>query len=366
FVAPAELAPRFVHPHLPIPSVPSTTSTSIAHSPLQPPTLIPPLPSKPRHLPSMSYSQNPYQQAPAQETGHGYGQANPYTQDQYEMQDYSNPYHQQPAQRATLSQQDFLNRVQSLRDDIKGLTNDVDYIGQLHQRTLGSTDGQAKDQLEHYVSQTQIRNTAIKDGIKGLERDYNETTGNLRATKNTQLQSLKTFFKSELDKYQSIERDYQQKYREQIARQYRIVNPDATEDEVHEAAQADWGNEGVFQTALRTNRTGHASSILGNVRARHNELQGIENTLAELAILYQELATLVEQQDNVIQSAENNAQSTAENIEKGNEQVKQANEHARRRRKLKWWCFLIVCLIILAVALGVGLGICLGPGGKCK
>lgn len=170
------------------------------------------------------------------------------------MQDYSNPYHAQPAQRATLSLQDYLGRVQSLRDDIKGLTNDIDYIGQLHQRTLSSTDGQAKDQLEKYVAQTSIRNTAIKDGIKGLERDYKETpgetTGDLRATKKTQLQSLQTFFKSELDKYQSIERNYQQKYREQIARQYRIVNPDATEDEVHEAAQADWSNEGVFQTAV--------------------------------------------------------------------------------------------------------------------
>ncbi|KND87063.1 Syntaxin-like protein psy1 [Tolypocladium ophioglossoides CBS 100239] len=335
----------------------------------------------------MSYSQNPYQQGPAQETGHGYGQANarrcdemwrmgkranrfpqanPYTQDQYEMQDYSNPYHQQPAQRATLSQADFLSRIQSLRDEIKGLTNDVDYIGQLHQRTLSSTDGQARQQLDHYVEQTQIRNTAIKDGIKGLERDYNETTGNLRVTKQTQLQSLKTFFKSELDKFQSIERDYQQKYREQISRQYRIVNPDATEDEVQEAAQADWGNEGVFQTALRTNRTGHANSVLGNVRARHSELQSIENTLSQLAELYNQLAEQVAVQEEVIENAEGNAQNTVENIEKGNEQVKQANEHARRRRKLKWWCFFIVCLIILAVALGVGLGICLGPGGKCK
>lgn len=163
------------------------------------------------------------------------------------MQDYNNQQQQQPS---ALTQQDFLNRVQNLRNDIKSLTNDIDYIGQLHQRTLSSTDGQAKNQLEQYVSQTQIRNTAIKDGIKGLERDLGRTTDSSRTTKNTQLQSLKTFFKSELDKYQSIERDYQHKYREQIARQYRIVNPDATDDEVQQAAEADWGNEGVFQTAV--------------------------------------------------------------------------------------------------------------------
>ncbi|CAM1500946.1 Fc.00g101080.m01.CDS01 [Cosmosporella sp. VM-42] len=315
----------------------------------------------------MSYdqhSQNPYQSAPAQEAGgyNSYGQGNPYAQDQpqgqnYEMQDYNNNQQQQPS--GSLSQSEFLGRVQKLRDEIKGLTSDIDYIGQLHQRTLSSTDGSANQQLEQYVSQTQIRNTAIKDGIKGLERDLAKTTDGSRNTKSTQLQSLKTFFKSELDKYQSIERDYQARYREQIARQYRIVNPDASEAEVQEASQADWGNEGVFQTALKTNRTGHASSILGNVRARHNELQRIEQTISEIAILYEELATMVEQQEPVIESAETNAINTVENIEKGNEQVKQANKHARNRRKLKWWCALVVLLIVLAIALGVGLGVAL-------
>ncbi|KAF4125685.1 syntaxin 1B/2/3 [Geosmithia morbida] len=275
------------------------------------------------------------------------------------MSDYTQQ--QQPPQQASsarvLTVSEFLDRVGSLRSDIKSLTTDVDYIGQLHQRSLSSTDGQARDELEQYVSQTQIRNTAIKDGIKGLEKDLARTTDVSRNTKNTQLQSLRTFFKSELDKYQSIERDYQNRYREQIARQYRIVNPEASEEEVNEAANVDWGNEGVFQAALRTNRTGHASSVLGNVRARHNELQRIEQTLSELAVLYQELAAIVEQQDPVVQAAETNAENTVENIEKGNQQVEQANKHAKHRRKLKWWCFLVVVLIILAIALGVGLGI---------
>jgi syntaxin 1B/2/3 len=314
------------------------------------------------------YNQNPYQQGPAQESSHGYSQTNPYAQDapahgnnQYEMQDYSQ---QTPATSSSLSQQEFLNRVQKLRDEIKGLTTDIDHIGVLHSRTLGSTDGSANHELEQYVSQTQIRNTAIKDGIKGLERDLAKTNDSSRTTKNTQLQSLRTFFKSELDKYQSVERDYQQRYRDQIARQYRIVNPDASEEEVQEAANADWGNEGVFQTALRTNRTGHASSVLGNVRARHSELQRIEQTLSELAILYQELATIVEQQEPVVQAAEQNAMNTNEHMIKGNEQVEVAKKHAQNRRKLKWWCALVVLLIIIAIAVGVGVGVSVANNNK--
>jgi syntaxin 1B/2/3 len=74
-------------------------------------------------------------------------------------------------------------------------------------------------------------------------------------------------------------------------------------------------------------------------------------------VLYQELATIVEQQDPVVESAEDNAVQTNMNIEKGNEEVNKAKEHAKRARKLKWWCFFIVVLIILAIALGVGLGV---------
>ncbi|KAL3953213.1 hypothetical protein ACCO45_013156 [Purpureocillium lilacinum] len=335
----------------------------------------------------MSYgqqSQNPYYQAPAPQQESGYQPANPYAQDQYEMQDYGNqdqygnqyghpyggtqsaqqPQQSQQSRRPVMSQSEFLDRVKSLRDDIRGLTSDIDTIGQLHQRTLSSTDPNSRQQLDRFVAETQSRNTVITDEIKRLERDVNSTEGPERNTKKPQFDSLKTFFKSELDKYHSIERDYEQKYREQIARQYRIVNPDATEQEVQEASQADWGNEGVFQTALRTNRTAHASSLLGNVRARHNELTQIENTLAQLSELYVRLAETVETQEAPIQTAEDNAQKTVENIEQGNEQVKRASDHARRARKLKWWCFFIVCLIILAVALGVGLGICL-TGNKC-
>lgn len=173
------------------------------------------------------------------------------------MQPYgqeSNQYAPQQAAPTTLSQQDFLQRVQYLRQEIQGLTSDIEGIAQLHQRSLASPDGSASYQLEQAVSSTQLRNTAVKDGIKALEKDLVKTQDGSRATKNAQLNSLKNTFKAELDKYQQIERDYQRRYRDQIARQYRIVKPDATEAEVQEATQLDWGDEGVFQTAVRSKR----------------------------------------------------------------------------------------------------------------
>ncbi|KAK2609243.1 hypothetical protein QQS21_002177 [Conoideocrella luteorostrata] len=311
----------------------------------------------------MSYEQqNRYYQGPAQEAGHGYNQ------DQYELQNRGDNSFNQTSQQShsrVLPLRPFLDRIQQLQEEVKSLATSIEYIGQLHQRALSSTGSQAKDQAENYVTQTKVQTTAIKDGIKSLEQDLVNTTDNDRNTKNSQLQSLKTQFKSVLAKYESVEHEYRKNYRQQLRRQLDIAYPDASEPQIQQLMESDWSNEGVFQTALKDSRTGQASSVLGNVRARHNELQRIEQTLAELAVLYQELAAAVEQQDVGVEAIEENAIRTEENMAAGNTNIEKANASARRARKLKWWCLLLVIVIIIAIALGVGLGICL-TGNTCK
>lgn len=147
-----------------------------------------------------------------------------------------------------MSNQDFLTRVEGVKSEIRQLTANIAEIGTIHQRALGSPDTSASAQLENIVAQTQILNTRIKDQIKLLETDAAKSNRN--QTKDSQIRTLKSNFKSQLEDYQREEQNYRQRYRDQIARQYRIVNPEATDIEVREAADADWGNEGVFQTAV--------------------------------------------------------------------------------------------------------------------
>lgn len=118
-------------------------------------------------------------------------------------------------------------------------------------------------------------------------------------------------------------------------------------------------------TQLRTNRSGQASAVLGNVRARHNELVRIEQSITELAGIFQDLDTLIVQQEAVVERAEEQTEQTNQHLQEGNKQVDIGITHARRTRKLKWWCALVVFLILLAIGLGVGLGICFTTG-SCK
>lgn len=151
---------------------------------------------------------------------------------------------------SVLTQQDFLARVDYAKAEIRQLSSNIQEIASLHQRALSSPDSNASASLENLVTQTQLKNTQIRDQIKYLEADAVKTQDGTKSVKARQAKTLKTDFEKSLKDYQQEEVAYRQRYRDQIARQYRIVNPEASEQEVQEASNMDWGSEGVFQTAV--------------------------------------------------------------------------------------------------------------------
>ena len=171
-------------------------------------------------------------------TASGYG-ANPYDGDPGVIRVEAPP--------TLLSNPDFLSRVEAARGQIRELTSNIGEIGSVHQRLLSSPDSD-HGQLDNLVANTQILNTQIQDQIRKLEADALKSGDN--TTKNSQIRTLKGHFKTQLEDYQKEEQAYRKRYQDQIAREYRIVNPEASDTEVREASEADWGNEGVFQTAV--------------------------------------------------------------------------------------------------------------------
>ena len=111
---------------------------------------------------------------------------------------------------------------------------------------------------------------------------------------------------------------------------------------------------------LKTNRTATANTVLGNVRARHNDIQKIERTMIELQALMEDLASTIQLQDTQIQQTEQHTEQVKHDTEAGNVQLTKGIEHARRARKMKWWCFGIVVLVLIIIA--VVLGVIFGTG----
>ncbi|KAF2000940.1 t-SNARE [Amniculicola lignicola CBS 123094] len=316
------------------------------------------------------YSGNPYGQA---EAGYGsnlyggqaggYGASNPYEQQEQQTgappltstysqaSQYSAPPTHQGG--APLSKDDYLARIEGAKVRINHLTANIQEIASIHQRMLSSPDSRASSQLEGIVTATSTLNTGIKDEIKFLERDAAREPNN--TFKAGQVGHLKRSFSKQLEEFQQEEASYSKRYREAIARQYRIVNPEASEAEIQEAANADWNDEGIFQTALKSNRTGQAASVLGAVRARHNDIQRIEKTMVELATLFAQLNEQVVYQEAQVTQAENQTTQVVEDSTQANKQLDQGIQSIRRARKLKLWILGVVVLIIAIVALALGI-----------
>jgi len=69
----------------------------------------------------------------------------------------------------------------------------------------------------------------------------------------------------------------------------------------------------------------------------------------------EDLATAIVLQEAPIQQTEAHTENVKKDTEAGNVQLDKGIEHARRARKLKWWCFFIVLAIIIILGLVLGL-----------
>jgi syntaxin 1B/2/3 len=150
-----------------------------------------------------------------------------------------------PTNTKPLTQRDFLNHIDFTKQQLGELLEYINQISALHNRALNSPDSSSSTRLENIVTQAHTKMGQIRDSIKYLERDGKNDAWKAKHTKQVKIE-----FQDKIRKYQGVEMNYRQGCRDQIARQYRIVNPEATDDQVRQATEMDWGSEGVFQTVV--------------------------------------------------------------------------------------------------------------------
>lgn len=240
--------------------------------------------------------------------------------------------------------------------DIKGLLGQI----QIAQgAALNDPSGNRSGDVEKIATQILAMYHDLIDRMKSIKRMPESGTPRNAQQVGMVDRSLKKTYQD----YLNIDRQFRQRSNEQSARQYRIVRPDASEDEVREAVENP-DNQQVFQQAMmNSNRSGQAQSTMNAVRARHDAIQNIERQMIELAELFNDMDNLVMQQEAAVTNIEMKGEEVVEHMDKGNQEIGTAIVHARNTRKWKWWCLCITVLIIVIIAAGVaGWYFTLGPG----
>jgi len=251
----------------------------------------------------------------------------------------------------------FYDEISSIQGSLKQFNENVSRISELHSRSINIADEAAGQrntaELEDLVADTSALSDTLKRRIKALEgRGGSGRDGQI---KKQQTGLVKTKFVEAIQNYQAVEQQHRQKYKQRLERQYKIVKPDATPEEVRAAVEDDGGGR-VFSQALRnSNRFGESRAAYREVQERHKDIQKIERTLAELAQLFNDMSILVEQQDETVNVIEETAAHVEKDAEAGLGHTIKAVGSARAARKKRWICFglmvllLVIIIIIIAV-----------------
>ncbi|KAI0006069.1 t-SNARE [Russula compacta] len=309
-----------------------------------------------------NYSSNSY---PTQRSGNDGGyprRQNPYAQQDdnasYEMSDVVNPSTAHlTANMAGDTMAPFYDEISSIQEGIRLFNDNIARISDLHARSLNNTDDAAAtrntQQLEDLIEETSALSTTLKRRIQALERQG----GSAREAqiKKQQTALVKSKFVEAIQNYQQVEQQYRQKYKQRMERQFRIVKPDASPEEVRAVVEDNQGGQIFSQALMNSNRYGESRAAYREVQERHEDLKRIERTIAELAQLFNDMSILVEQQDETINIIEAQATEVEKDVETGLGYTEKAVSSAKSARRKRWICF-IIFLIILAI-IGVIVGI---------
>ncbi len=215
----------------------------------------------------------------------------------------------------------FLEETSAIEQGIQRVQSNIDRIQMLQSHILVSTstliEDKYEEERENLIAETKNLLFEFKERIKKIEHENarlpkSDTNLSLRKQRHEYLHEK---FTNVLDEYRNVETTYMRQQKERMARQYRVVNPEANQQEIDDYL-ANPSDQPVFQQAVI--RSGEAKAALAEVQKRHGDIKQIEQTISELATLFREMQLKVEEQDSVLVSVGEDVNETLVKVEKGN------------------------------------------------
>ena len=232
----------------------------------------------------------------------------------------------------------ILNECSDIDRGIDLVEQNLNQLRNLHRAALGDTDTSSNSRANREVDALSSDTMELYRSLVDRVRHVKSSPEAGQPMNARQVERIDRRLKTAIQQYQGVEADFQREMQGQIARQFRIVRPNATEEEVSRAVDGAEGGQVFTQALMQSNRQGQASAALNNVKDRHAQILKIEKQMSELAQLFQDMNTLVVQQEVAVQQIDQQAEEVVENLDKGNTEIDTAVKTARATRRKKWWC----------------------------
>ncbi|KAK3825132.1 MAG: t-SNARE [Benniella sp.] len=252
-----------------------------------------------------------------------------------------------PLQGNSLDQ--YFKETELIQSKIQQFQTGITEVEELFTKSLAKADAESSKLVLEKTRATNKLSTEIYDRLRAL------TTSNMKVRSKEEYEqrkprtlTLSRQFQDAITRFQNVQHQNGQKSKENVARQYRIANPAATDEEIRRLVDEDQG--GAFsQQLLQQARGQQALAALNSVQNRQRELHQLQESILELTQLFKQLEHLVSEQDLTFQQIETSVTKAEVDLEAGLGLTTEAVKHAQSAKKKKWMVVGIIVLIIIII-----------------
>lgn len=250
----------------------------------------------------------------------------------------------------------FLAEVRNIEEDIASLDGHVKAIDQLQRRAVQAVSQQEEKRVSNRVAEISREANAsasnIRNRMHGLKDRINPQASDYQIRKN-HIDNLARKFMQALQRFQEVQMNHQHKQQEKIRRQYLIANPDATEEELRNAMNADDASPVFSQRLMMSQRGAEARRVYQDVEDRHQQVVKLAKSIEQLHALFMDMQTMVETQDQLVISIGDTVDKTERATEQAATEMREAvvQKKASRKKCMMLICCLIILLIVLVLVI---------------
>ncbi|KAL1495834.1 hypothetical protein AB1Y20_016694 [Prymnesium parvum] len=255
--------------------------------------------------------------------------------------------------------QSFFDEVGEVKKMMASIRYNIRQIEQNHGECLTAISAEqsreSSSRLENLMKETNGCASQVRNKLKTLDLENKDFAKRNVGASEARIRSnmhgtLTRKFVDLMAEYQEIQTKYKNKYRERGERQYRVVNPNATREEIDAALAGDQQGEIFTQHILQGPGHAQARNALADIQERHRDITRLETSIQELHQLFLDMSVLVEAQGELLDQIEYTVAQSVNYTGKAVEELRSANKYQKKVRK-KMCCVICIGLVVIIILL---------------
>ncbi|KAJ3084922.1 Plasma membrane t-SNARE, secretory vesicle fusion, partial [Quaeritorhiza haematococci] len=234
-----------------------------------------------------------------------------------------------------------------LESQIADVTEMINQLEKLYAECVISVDNKAtSDRIDALSSDIRLAIQRLRGNLKSLVATTAALPPRTRSTaiRRNAESRVASRLRDAAQSYRDMQQRYQAEYKERLERQYRIVRPEATKEEIEDAVSR---GGGIFSREILASSIGEQKRALEEVQTRHAAIREIEKSVTELFELIRDMNEMLAAQQQQIDAIEYHVEETKENVIKGEREIESGIVLRKDSRRKQWILLGIVAVIAL-------------------